>query len=333
MALFLNEDEVSRLLSMREALDAVRGAFRALAAGRAANSPRARVRAGGAMLNVMPAAIEGGGEGTGGAGDGPAGGYLGLKSYSIARSGARFLLLLYGTDGTLRAVMEADRLGQIRTGAASGVATEFMARPESRVVAVMGSGWQARSQLAAVAAVRPINIARVFSRGEEGRRAFARDMERSLGIEVIPSASAEEAVRGADVVITITTSRAPVVEGRWLEEGVHVNAAGSNYAHRRELDGAAVARAAFIAVDSIADARIESGDLLLAIEEGRLSWDRVHEFADVVSGACRPRTAPADITLFKSNGIALEDVAAAAHVYEKALREGVGRELAFGDPR
>src|SRR5262249_35769728 len=157
------------------------------------------------------------------------GGYLGVKSYSIGRDRARFLFLLYAAGGELLAIIEADRLGQIRTGAASGIATEFMARPDARIAGIIGTGWQARSQLEAVCAVRPIQVARAFSRREEGRRAFARQMEAKLGIEVIPAASAEDAVSGADVVVTMTTSRDPVLEGRWLAPGMHLNAAGSNF--------------------------------------------------------------------------------------------------------
>jgi ornithine cyclodeaminase/alanine dehydrogenase len=326
VAILLTEGDVSRLLTMREALDAVRDGFCSLAAGAGSNSPRARVRTGNAILNVMSAAL-----GTVETTRGRNGSYLGVKSYSIARGKARFLVLLYAADGEILAIIEADRLGQIRTGAASGLATDAMARTGIRTVGIIGTGWQARSQLEAVAAVRPIQVARAFSRREEGRRAFSRDMEAKLGIEVIPVPTAEEAVSGADVVITITTSREPVLHGAWLREGAHVNAAGSNFPHRRELDEEAVGRARFIAVDSLEQARLESGDLIMAAEQGRLSWDRVHELGDVVTGKLAPRSADSDITLFKSNGIAIEDVAVAAHVYERAVVERVGKEVMLGN--
>ncbi len=311
-AIWLAEEEVARLLPIPEAIRVLEEAFRAKAAGEATNIPRTRIVTSQGVLHVMSAGWV-------------AGGVMGLKAYTTSRRGARFVVLLYAADGQLLAGMEADGLGQRRTGAASGLATAYMSRPESAVAAVIGSGWQARTQLAAVCAVRPIREARVYSRTPQRREAFAQEMSEQLGIPVRPTASAEEAVEGADVICTITTARDPVLLGRWLSPGVHINAAGVNWPDRRELDAEAVRRAHRIVVDDLAQARMECGDLVQAEREGAFRWEQALELADVVAGKVPGRTGPAEITLFESQGIALEDVAAAKFVYERAREEGVGR--------
>ncbi|MDR7415203.1 MAG: ornithine cyclodeaminase family protein [Armatimonadota bacterium] len=312
--LWLSEEEVARLLPLSEAIRALEEAFRAKAAGEAVNVPRTRVVTPEGVLHVMSAGWT-------------SGGVMGLKAYTTSRTGARFVVLLYATDGTFLAGMEANVLGQRRTGAASGLATRYMARPEASVAAVIGSGWQARTQLAAVCAVRPIREARVYSRTPQRREAFAREMSEQLGIPVRAVSSAEEAVEGAEVICTITTAREPVLLGRWLSPGVHVNAAGVNWPDRRELDGEAVRRAHRIAVDDLAQARLESGDLVCAEREGVFRWERAVELADIVAGKLPGRGDAREITLFASQGIALEDVAVAKLVYERAVTEGMGRPL------
>ncbi len=311
-AIWLDEEEVARLLPIPEAIRVLEAAFRAKAAGEAVNVARSRVVAPEGVLHVMSAGWV-------------SGGVMGLKAYTTSRTGARFVVLLYATDGPLLAVMEADVLGQRRTGAASGLATAYMSRPESSVAAVIGSGWQAQAQLEAVCAVRPIREARVYSRTPQRREAFAQAMSEALGIPVRAVASGEEAAEGADVLCTITTAREPVLLGRWLRPGAHINAAGVNWADRRELDAEAVRRAHRIAVDDLAQARVECGDLLQAEREGAFRWERAVELADIVAGKVPGRGDPGEITLFESQGIALEDVAAARFVYERARREGAGR--------
>ena len=223
--------------------------------------------------------------------------------------------------------MEAGRLGQVRTGAASGVATKYMARPDARTVGVIGSGYQAETQLEAICRVRPVERVRVYSRNLERRNAFADRSAASLGIEVTTVDSAEECVRDADVVAVITSATSPVLKGDWLAEGAHVNAAGGNHWLRRELDGRAVARASLIVADDAEQARLECADLIHPVERGALTWQRVRELWEVVSGAVPGRASAGDVTLFESQGIALEDIAAGYRVYRLARERGVGTEV------
>lgn len=317
MALYFTEDEVALLLPMAEALSAVEAAFRALAEGGAVNRPRARVKLPGAMLHVMPAGIS-------------ALGALGVKTYTVTKSGARFFYLHFDAhSGELLALMAADRLGQIRTGAASGVATRYLAREDAATAGILGTGWQARSQLEAIAAVRSIRSALAYSRDPDRCARFSREMSEKLSIEVRPAGSAEEVVRSSEIVTTATSAREPVLRGEWLKPGQHVNAVGSNFPEKQEVDLEAVVRADVIAVDFKEQALIECGDLIAAAARGRLLWEEVHELADVVRGKARGRTRPDAITLFESQGMALEDVAVAQRVYEKGLALGLGKALPF----
>lgn len=313
--LLLSEAEVVRLLPMAEAIGQIRLAFEALARGEAQNQARRRlVLPTGAVLHSMA---------------GARGGYFGTKVYSThPRSGAYFLFLLYRTeDGRPLALMEANHLGQIRTGATTGLATDLLAAPEASTVGLIGSGFQARTQLEAVAAVRKLRWVRVWSPTREHRENFAAAYGEKLGLDVRAVESAREAVEGAEIVITATSAKEPVLEAHWVVPGAHINAIGSNQPRRRELPAALVRRAGLIVVDSIEQARIESGDLLLALEDEDWRGDRLVELEDVVVGAIRWERPPGAVTVFKSHGLGLEDVAAAAVVYEKAVKEGVGREI------
>ncbi|HZN10733.1 MAG TPA: ornithine cyclodeaminase family protein [Blastocatellia bacterium] len=314
MPLYLTEQDVTDLLTMPDALAAVESAFRSQLSGEATNEPRRRVRARGATLHVMSGAV---------------GGLLGFKAYTVAGGKARFHVSLYdATTGELLALIEADRLGQMRTGAASGVATKYLAAGDARLVGLYGAGWQARTQLEAVAAVRPVDAVAVYSRSTERRERFCEEMGARLGIAGMrPVGRPEEAADGADVVITITSAREPVLRGAWLKPGAHVNAAGGNSLLRRELDDDVVRRASFVAVDDRGQARVEAGELFAAVEKGLLTWEQVHELRYVVGGAVRGRTEASEITLFKSLGVAIEDVAAAAVVYRRARERGAGKEI------
>ncbi|MBI4392081.1 MAG: ornithine cyclodeaminase family protein, partial [candidate division NC10 bacterium] len=304
-----------RLLTMAEALEAVEEAFRQHGQGSAVNRPRARVRVPQGILHVMAAGL-------------PPEGVLGFKAYTAFGGTVRFHVHLYSAeDGRLLAIMEADRLGRIRTGAASGVATRYLARPGASVVGIFGTGWQAGSQLQAICAVREVREIRAYGRDAARRVAFCREMEAALQVPVRPAPEPRAVVEGADIVTTMTTAKAPVFDGRWLEEGTHLNAAGSNFPQKQEIDKAAVTAARRIVVDSKEQAQIECGDLIAPISRGLLSWDQVHELGEVVAGKIPGRERPEDITLFESQGLALEDMAVAAVVYRKALREKVGREL------
>lgn len=315
VALYLREADVASLVTLDDVIDTVERAFAEAAAGRAVNRPRQRVQVEGGVLHVMAAGL-------------PAWGVLGLKSYATTRGGRRFIGLLYGLDdGRLLAMMEADTLGQLRTGAASAVATKYLARPEAGTLGLIGTGWQARSQAAAIARVRPIALVKAYSRTPERREAFAEEMTAELGAQVVAVDAPEEAVRDADIVTTITSAREPVVQGAWLRPGVHVNAAGANALPRREIDTGVVTRAARIVVDSREQARLEAAELTVPVEEGLLTWDRVAELAEVVGGQVPGRQGPEEITLFKSLGIALEDVAVMHLVYHRACERGVGEEI------
>jgi ornithine cyclodeaminase/alanine dehydrogenase-like protein (mu-crystallin family) len=316
MPLLLTEADVQAILTMPLALELVEQSFLRLADGTAVCHPRQRLRlAGKGFLHYMAASDS-------------AGGYVGLKIYTVSPSGVRFLVPLFsGQSGELLALIEANHLGQARTGAASGVATRVMARADARTAGIIGTGFQARTQLEAVALARKLERVRVFGRNPERRERFAKEMTARIGTPVMPVASAEEAVRGADILITSTNATQPVVEGRWLERGVHINAIGINFADRREIDTETVNRADVIAADSVEQSKIEAGDLILAFGADAQRWKSVLELSDIVSGKIAGRTSRDQITLFKSNGIAIEDIVVGGRVYELARERGIGRDV------
>jgi ornithine cyclodeaminase/alanine dehydrogenase-like protein (mu-crystallin family) len=311
--LILNEDDVRQLLTMELALEAVEDGLRRLALDEGQNIARARTQTDHAMLHVMSAAAK-------------TLGYMGYKSYATSRKGAAFHVGLYdGKTGALMALIQADYLGQVRTGAASGVATQYMARPDASEVGIFGSGKQARTQLLAVCKVRNIRRVQVYSPNEEHRRQFAVEMSDLCRTEVMPVPRPEMAAEDKDIVITATSSREPVLNGHWIAEGTHVNAIGSNFLGKAELDAVAVRRCDSIVVDSKDQARSEAGDFSQALEEGSIHWADIHELGQVIVGRFTGRAHAQDVTLFKSLGIAIEDIAVAGRVFAKAQASGVGR--------
>ena len=309
MTLHLSEDDVAALLSPAEAVDAIEACFRRMAAGAVENRPRYRVGLDAGVLAVMAASdVELG--------------YAGAKVYAGFRSGARFEVLLFRTDvPELVAVIDADKLGQLRTGAASGVAARHLARAGATTLGVIGCGWQADSQVACIrSAVPGIEHVVAYCRTEASLHEFC---ERN-GAE--PGESAQDAAQ-CDVVVTVTGSSSPVLRGEWLREGAVVCAVGANDGRRRELDNNVLARASFVCCDSVENAKLESADLIGPIEGGVLDWLEVYELEDVVAGSLRGRESDDDIVVFKSNGLAAWDVAAAAAVVARAHERGVGREL------
>ncbi|HEV2419451.1 MAG TPA: ornithine cyclodeaminase family protein [Terriglobia bacterium] len=317
--LFLTEDDVLALFPMKMALERVEASFKAQGEHSAVNMPRTRLFLPDVSLHYMAAAL-------------PSEGLLGMKIYTVSRGSFRFVVLLFEAGrGVLLALIEADHLGRIRTGAASGVATRYLSRAGAETAGVIGSGRQAKTQLEAVAQVRKIRSVRVFSRDEARRRQFAREMSERLRIEVEPVESAEAAARFGDVMITATTAREPVLKGEWLKPGAHVNAIGANMENRREVDDGLLRRASVIAVDSVAQARIESGDLIQGFSACPREWDRVTEMWTIIAGERTGRKSPEDVTLFKSAGIALWDVAAAGAVYRQAIELGRGKEIALSE--
>jgi alanine dehydrogenase len=315
MKLYLSEKDVIACLPMSKAIDLLEGAFRQLADGTAINHPRRRIiLPTGSVLHYMAAGMPD---------------YFGLKAYSVnAKTGAHFEVLLYrSADGLPLATFEANHLGQIRTGAASGLATKFLAREDASVAAIIGSGFQAETQLEAVANVRPLKEVRVWSRRPEKRAEFARRCAEKFGLNVRATETTRECIEGADIVVTATSSKEPIFEGAWISPGTHVNAAGSNWAERRELPTDLILdRAALVAVDSVEVGKIESGDLLIPLRERSGAAFLAVELSQIIAGKLPGRTNPDQITIFKSNGLAVEDIAVAGYVYEEALRRGLGRQ-------
>jgi ornithine cyclodeaminase/alanine dehydrogenase-like protein (mu-crystallin family) len=311
--LLLTEDDVRQLLTMEMALEAVEEALRKMALEEATNIPRARCQTDHAMLHVMSASAK-------------TLGIMGYKAYTTSKKGAHFHVSLYdGKTGSQIALIQADYLGQVRTGAASGVATQYMARPDAQEVGLFGSGKQARTQLLAVCKVRRVRRVQVYSPNEERRRQFARDLTDLCQCEIEPVPRPEMAAEDKDIVITATTSREPVLNGHWIAEGTHLNVIGSNFLGKAEVDAVTVRRCESIVVDGKDQARNEAGDYVAALEEGSIHWADIHELGQVIVGRYTGRAHSQDVTLFKSLGLALEDIAVAARLVAKAQTAGVGR--------
>jgi ornithine cyclodeaminase/alanine dehydrogenase-like protein (mu-crystallin family) len=307
--LYLREADVAELLTPADALEAVEESFRRLARGAVDNRPRERLPLEDGQYAVMACVDR-------------ELGYAGLKSYPGTASGTAFAVLLFALRPTrLDAVIEADKLGQLRTGAASGVAARYLARPGAASLGVIGCGWQAASQIACIRAARPtIESVTVYCRNRERLDEFCA----ANGCE---AAGTHREAADNDVVVTVTTSKDPVLRGEWLRDGALVCAVGANVPSRRELDNAVLERAAFVCCDSRAQARRESGDLIEPIERGVLDWLEVHELQDVVAGELQGRGSDSDVVLFKSNGIAAWDLAVGARVVELARERDAGVEL------
>src|SRR5712664_1533173 len=316
MTLHISEAEVRAVLTMPLAVEAVEEISRKQATGEVVVHPRRRFELpGGGFFHYMAAADF-------------SLGFVAMKQYTYVRGKLRFLVPLYEmATGDLLAMIEADYMGQLRTGAASGVATKYLARKDSRVAAIIGTGGQARTQLEAVAAVRKLESVRAYGRDAAKREKFCKEMSERLGVPVLPCVSAGEAVRGADIVCTATTTSQPVVSGTDLAPGAHINAIGANHAHKRELDDEAVASADIIVVDSVEQSRQEAGDLIIAFHGDEICWTGVKKLSVFVAATATGRTSDAEVTLFKSNGIASWDLAVAMKVYALAREKKLGREL------
>ncbi|HEX9195619.1 MAG TPA: ornithine cyclodeaminase family protein [Azonexus sp.] len=315
MALFLTENDVKQVLTATMALEAVESAHRDLALGQAQDTPRARTRLPQTALHILQGAL-------------PAQGVLGYKAYTTNRSGNRFLVHLFdAASGLLRAVIEADYMGMIRTGAASGLAARCLARPGARAAGVFGAGWQAEGHVLALCAALPLEKVKVFSRNREKLAAFCQRMSGMTDVAVVPAASAEETVRGSDIIGTVTTAVQPLFDAEWLQPGTHINAAGSNALIRQELSEATLRRCALIAVDAVPTALAEAGDLLPLLEKGRLHTRQLVELGDILTGKHAGRTSAEQITVFESQGMAIQDLAVALRVVAAARECGLGSEL------
>jgi alanine dehydrogenase len=309
MALYLTEAEVAALLTPADAVEAVEGCFLRIARGSVENRPRTRLRLKDGVFAVMAAAdaeLQ----------------LAGLKAYTWLAGGTPFVVVLFDLErAQIAAVIEADKLGQLRTGGASGVAAKHLARAGARTLGVLGCGWQAESQVDCIRAACP-SIERVvaYCRTEERLNAFCAKVGAEAG-ETHRDAAEQE------IVVTVTTSRDPVLRGEWLQPGTLVCAVGANEPKSRELDNTVLERATFVCCDSREQSKQESGDLIEPVEQGILDWLEVHELHEVVSGDIAGRGSEDDIVLFKSNGIAAWDVAIGASAIERARERGSGREL------
>ena len=315
MPLLLTDSDIDGLVTMQDSIEVIEDSFRQVGEGETWNRPRSRIRMPRGFHHLMAASVLGSE-------------VFGLKTYTSFRAGTRFLVILYDSNtGDLLAMVQGGRLTQLRTGAVSAVATKYMAREDASTVGIIGTGNQGRAQLAGVCGVRNVKRVKAYDRVEESVQGFIDEMGAELGVEITQVGSAEEAVTDSDIVITMTTSRTPVLLGEWLKPGQHINAAGSNHWIRQEVDDNVIRGADTIIVDSIEDARVEAGDLLYPIERGRVRWSQIHELSDVVVGRIKGRESAESITLFESQGLAVSDVAAAAYLYGKAKEQGVGVEL------
>lgn len=326
----INQQEVTELLPMRECITAMENVFRSLVAGECMLPLRQimwleeRIGA----LGMMPSYCK-------------TTGTIGVKAVTFfpgnegtehdTHQGA--VLLYESKRGRLISMVDATAITAIRTAAVSGVATKLLAREDVKTLALIGSGVQARVHLDAMMVSRPISSVRVCSKSLERAEAFVNAVAPRAGIAITAIESVQEAVDGADIVCTVTSSPDPILKGAWLTPGTHVNAVGSSVPFVRELDGEAVQRSKLF-VDRRESAINEAGDFVIAKRDGLITDDHIlGEIGEVLTGAVPGRTAPDDITLFKSVGLAVEDLAAARHVYDKACKNGVGIRVSFGGAR
>jgi ornithine cyclodeaminase/alanine dehydrogenase-like protein (mu-crystallin family) len=315
MTVLIRESDVANILTMDLAINWVEESLRQQSAGVVSSPPRMEVSMPSRTFRVVAASI-------------PSMGFVGVKSFIPLVGGV--VLSLYDTNsGQLVGLVGADKIGQYRTGATSAVATKYLARRDAEEVGIIGSGRQARTQLRGICAVRKVDAAKVYSPNEAHRESFCNEMSRELGIHVSAIDNAEETVKSADVVVTATTSSTPVLRGAWLRQGVHVNAIGAVTPTKQEIDIDVVTRSNIVAVDSKEQARIVSGDLLVAEKSRALSWENVVQLGDIIAGKQLGRTTDSENTLFKPHGLASGDVALAAGVFGLARERGIGIEVDF----
>lgn len=317
MAIYLNESDVECLLEMPAVIEAVETVMAAHGRGEVVDFPRQRVRLPGSITHLLQAGV-------------PYLNLTGFKVYTSSGGRARFWVHLFdANNGDPVAVLEADRLGMMRTGAAGAVAAKWLARPNVSVVGVFGSGWQAEGQVLALCAVFSPSQIKVFSRDRDRLLSFCERMIGLTGCNVLPAASAEETVRGSDIVVTVTTSAKPLFDAAWLEPGTHINAAGSNSLARQELSESSLRRVSLICVDARETALREAGDLLPLLEKGRTQPGRWVELGELIAGVRSGRTHDSEITLFESQGMGIQDIAVAARLLVLARERGVGTALPY----
>lgn len=315
MVLILSEEDVVKVLSFKDAIDSIERALLLQSSGEAQIIPRSRIYMKSSVLHVMASSLE------------PLD-VAGLKTYLSTRERTVFVVLLFSISrGELLAVIEGDILGRIRTGAASAIATKYLARADSSVLGVIGSGRQAYTQALAISRVRDFDRILVVSQDASNAENMVRAL-REKGLKAFRSDSIESVSRESDVISTATNSRNPFLKAEWVKKGAHVNLVGSNHPSRSEAYPDLFLRSRLIVTDSIEQAKRESGDLIEAVKQAYITWENIHELWEVVSGRVR-RQSDEEVTIFKSHGVALWDIAVARIVYEKALENGLGREVDF----
>ena len=325
--LILNHAEVTDLLPMNECIAVMREALTALARGQVFQPLRTVIRPPEAagLMGLMPSFISGGK---------PA---LGLKAISVFPGNSAkgkdihqgVVLLLDHDTGELLAMMNASAITAIRTAAVSGVATDLLAREDANELAIIGAGVQARSHLKAMSEVRPIKRCRIATRNIEHVGVFAEEMQREFTFPVEAAQSVEEAVKNADLIVAATTSSEPVLRREWISPGTHINAVGASIPTAREIDSATVA-AATLFVDRRESTVNEAGDYLFPLREGSIGEDHIRaEIGEILTGQSKGRTSADEITLFKSLGLAVEDLAAAEYLYRKAKELNTGSWVDF----
>lgn len=316
MAIFLTEDDVKKIINMDMTLKSLDDGLSISNDGQMVNSPRSRLLLPNGFFNFMSAAV-------------PSINMMGHKSYGVVRGHIpKFYIQLFSIEtGELLAIIEASELGRIRTGASSGIATKYLSNNDSTSVGIIGTGYQSGPQLEAICKVRQISKIKVFSRNIEKREKFASKMRKILNIDIEPMDSPQKCIEDVDIVVTITTSRDPVVKGEWIRPGVHINAAGANHWMRRELDYEAIKKSNHIIVDDVEQAKIECGDLIYPVERGSIRWQQVYNLSDVVNGNYSGRLSKEDITLFESQGLAVQDILVGTEIYNLAKSTGVGKEI------
>jgi ornithine cyclodeaminase/alanine dehydrogenase-like protein (mu-crystallin family) len=316
MTLLITESDVRKMLCVKDAIPIIEESFRLAGQGQTENPPRFRMPFEKGFLQFGPAAL-------------PSQKVMGFKmwaNFGTPLTGT--LNFLYSMEtGELLAIIQAHQIGTYRTSATSGIAAKYLSRPDAAVVGMYGAGRQAAAQLEAICAVRPIRRAVVYSRRAEPLKEFCRKTSEQLKIEVVPAASPEAVPKGADIVVTITSSDKPILFGDWLTGPCLVIAAGANHWYEREIDEKLIKRAALVVVDEKEHSKVESGDLLWPIGRGLLSWNNVQELGGVVTGRVTMPPLDSSIVLFESHGLAIEDVAISAVAYERAKAMNLGRPI------
>ena len=314
MARLITHEQVKSLVSMSDAIECMERAFREEGEGATLQPPRLNVKAGRGWLRIGPATLE-------------KSGWMGFKAMNLVPgTGVRYQVHLYEiASGSLVAIMDAQHLTTLRTGATSAVATRRLARSGAGTVALLGSGVEARAQLEAMQVEGRVGSARVFSPTKANREQLAVDFAQRYRMKIAPADSAEEAVSGADLILAAVKSTEPVLFGRWLRAGTHINSVGTARRDQREIDQETFERSARIIVDTKDGVFGEAGDAVAA--QARIDAQKVHELAKVVTGAAQGRESPEEITLFKSVGTGIQDIAVAALIYQRAVERSVGVEL------